>query len=323
MAEFETLRWDRVDPMLAGPYRSDSAGSPRPFEVPAVAGATEFSFGRIVSGDAWPSWLPRVSRSVAVPGVPASGAPGGSGVPKAPDRRVVAWFEGEGGERFGLCWLESPERVRWNVDPVDWIRGILSEAYVVDWKRPVTSRILLANYSRLPRFVKGMAQGAIADPSREVAKRVPFPQLPLDDLVEMIRTLCFSLCFGSAPDTSGLWPHGCGAAVTLTHDLDTSWILAERRRRMLQELIDAEVGMGYRGAWYVTANRLSTRRHASALRTIGDAKHELGPHGWNHDSKLSYLAPWRQERRMRKARRRFDGLGDLDGTAAIHSSSNP
>jgi peptidoglycan/xylan/chitin deacetylase (PgdA/CDA1 family) len=304
MSGFESVFWDRIDPVLRGPYRSDSTNSPRPFEVLTAAGAPGFSFGRIVSGDAWPIGLPRVARSVSVPGLPD-----GRVVPEVPESRVVAWFEGEGGARAALCWREPPERLRWSVDPAAWIRGLLSEAYVVDWKKPATSRIPLANYSRLPRFAKGIAQRFLADPSRESPKRFDFPQRPLDDLVEVIRKLCFSLCFGSTPEITGVWPGDCQAAITLTHDLDTSWILSERRRPILQKLVATEVAMGYKGAWYVTANRLSTQRHAGALRDIIEAKHELGPHGWNHDSKLSYIAPARKERRMRKARQRFEGLG--------------
>jgi peptidoglycan/xylan/chitin deacetylase (PgdA/CDA1 family) len=95
--------------------------------------------------------------------------------------------------------------------------------------------------------------------------------------------------------------------VTLTHDVDTGWILDDRRSALLREILDAESSLGFRGAWYVTAQQLSTRRHGKALESLLDAGCELGAHGWNHDARLNYLSAERQEGRMRRIAARFAG----------------
>ncbi len=106
-----------------------------------------------------------------------------------------------------------------------------------------------------------------------------------------------------------MWPSPHRAAVTLSHDVDTSWILERAQRPTVERLLTTETDLGYRGAWYITAKQFDRRRHGPAVEAIREAGHEVGAHGWNHDAKLDYLSRSRQERRMRLAAERFEGLG--------------
>jgi peptidoglycan/xylan/chitin deacetylase (PgdA/CDA1 family) len=297
------LAWDGVPPSLRGPQVPARANEAQPFVVPANATGSErgFVFGRMISSDAWPEALERVDRVVAVP------AP--SSPDTLPGRRVLE-FESAKGERRVLC-SRSEGAVHWSLDPRVWIQGLLDERYVESWRRPLPSRIPVLNYARLPHWVKGLLQQGTtrdemwANPS---AAAFPFPELPLDDLVETLRELCICLAHGGPVETRSPWPEGHGAALTVTHDVDTDWVLDPRRAPMLDRILEKEAAFGMRGAWYVTGARLDPQRHRRALERLAGAGHEIGPHGWNHDAKLEYLPRRRQEARMRRIEKRFAGL---------------
>jgi hypothetical protein len=265
------------------------------------AGTGQLGLARLISGDAWPAGLPRMDRLAALPRVPTY-AWG-----EEPETSTVLAGEFQDGERFPLCVAREQEPVRWAVDPAAWIGQILSEVYVGEWARPLPSRIPWLNYARLPHAVKGVAERLLSRlPSPQLA---PFPELPLDTLVDELRRLCRVLAGGTAEPCAGLWPVGRGAAVTLTHDVDTGWILDPDRRGLLREILDREVGLGFAGAWYVVGARVNLERHRGALGTIREAGHELGLHGWNHDAKLGFLDTAAQERRLARAAERLEGLG--------------
>jgi peptidoglycan/xylan/chitin deacetylase (PgdA/CDA1 family) len=269
--------------------------------VPAPPHPPGFHFGRIVSGDAWPEGLAPLDRFAAVP-IPAPPAD-----PLAPRRRVLDLVSEDHGP-IPLCGRRDDGTLVWSIDPVAWIRGLLSEGYVLSWKRPLPSRIPGLDYSRLPHAWKRMARAVLPVPARQRPNPVGFPTLPLDDLVESVRELCVALAWPGDRRAPSPWPEGRRAAVTLTHDLDTAWILDPRRRDLLREIVDTETALGFRGAWYVTGSRLDRRRHAAALEHLLGAGCELAPHGWKHDAKLDYLAPQDQEARMRRIEERFAGL---------------
>ena len=300
-----SIRWEAVDPFVAGPQsRSVGAGS-RPFAVPADP-ARELLVGRLRSGPGWPAALPAVDRLAAAPVARPED------VVRARAGRAVLVFELPGADPIPLCATSPEGGVHWSVDPVEWICGVLAEAYVSRWTRPLTSRIPLLNYARIPHVLKRALQGLQSPVSGYRSRPVAFPLIPLDDLVEVIRRVCASLAAPAASIAPEVWPRGRHAAVTVTHDVDTDWILDDRRASLLREIVDTETSLGYRGAWYVTADRLSTARHERALQTLADAGHEIGAHGWNHDSKLLYLSARRQELRIRRIRERFAGL-ELEG----------
>jgi peptidoglycan/xylan/chitin deacetylase (PgdA/CDA1 family) len=209
--------------------------------------------------------------------------------------------------RIPVCGRRPDGTVHWSFDPVDWIRAILTERYVPSWVRPITSRIPLFNYARLPHVVKGVLQ-RVQDPRPGRANPVAFPHVPFDDFVDVVRRLCGALAFGELAEVQDLWPRGHRAAVTLTHDVDTNWILDPKRGSLLREIVETETSLGFKGAWYVPGVQLRPARHREAIECLVGAGHELGSHGWNHDSKLQYLPASRQVRRMEKIRRRFDGL---------------
>lgn len=295
------IYWDAMDRLLTGPSSQRAEAESRGFVVPSES-AREFRFGRLRAGEGWPSALPAVDRLAAVPAVRSEDAG------RAAAGRAVLTFQADGAAPVVLCATRPGGEVHWSIDPVAWIRGILAEDYVSVWARPITSRIPLFNYSRIPHFLKGALQ-ALQSPLAGVRSRpVAFPRIPLDDLVDVIRRVCAALADPSRRPATEVWPRGRQAAVTLTHDVDTSWILDDRRCPLLREIVQTEASLGYRSAWYVTADQLSTSKSERALGILAEAGCELGAHGWNHDSKLLYLSAERQEQRVQKIRDRFQGL---------------
>ena len=290
------IDWQAVEPMLSGPYRTPGGRPGTPFRVPERT-APAFGFGRIEPGPAWPDGLALSEREVALP-LPAEP------VDAAPSDAVLRLSDAFGG-RSVLC-ARSDQGARWGVDPVQWIEGLLTERYVRGWRRPLPSRVPLLNYSLVPHIVKGWLE-PLQSPRRDGdPKPVGFPALPLDDLVETLRRLCWKLAGGTGQPAPP-WPDGCRAAVTLTHDVDTPWILDPKRGALLDEILDAECSRGFKGAWYVVASRIRLSRHADALARIAAAGHEIGSHGWNHDARLDYVGPRRQARRIERA---LERLGD-------------
>ena len=300
------LRWSSLDPLLTGLLELRPEGGERLFEVPSAAPAA-LCFGRILSGDAWPAEVPALDRVAPVPMhtdrmlalAAAEGRPSG----------VVLHFEASPGERIPVCVAGADGSWRWAFDPAAWMRALLAEDYVGHWARPLPSRIPLVNYARLPHALKGWAETLLGTVTRPREPRWRFPTLPLDTLVDHVRTLCSHLAGVAPARRPDLWPNGCQAAVTLTHDVDTAWILEDRRASLLQQIVETESSLGFRGAWYVVASRLSPRRHARALRTLREAGHEIGAHGWNHDAKLGFVGRAAQERRMLRIEARLRNLG--------------
>ncbi len=297
--------WSKVEGSLRGPFRPGEETRERIFEV-AQGDSGTLRFGRLEAGPAWPEGLARLDRFAAAP-EPAPGAKNAT----AHNDAVLCFVE-ESHERSVLCTRGVDGAVAWSVDPRAWIRALLGEDYVRGWKRPLPSRIPFWNYSRAPFAAKRLL-ARLQDPSREAPPPpIPFPELPLDDLVDSLRRLCASLAWGSAAIDRDLWPEGARAAVTVTHDVDTGWILDAERSSVLERILDTESRLGFRGAWYVVADQLDPLRHEPALRRIREAGHELGAHGWNHDGRLEYLRPEEQVARLEKVRQRFAGL-DLHG----------
>ncbi len=254
-------------------------------------------FGRLVAGPAWPPGLPPFDRF----------APAPEATRAAEDGDAVLLFEPAGEPPRPLCVRRPSGRSAWSVDPAAWIRALLDEDYVRGWKRPLPSRIPFVNYSRAPFAVKRIL-ARLQDPSRAgPPPELPFPELPLDDLVDRLRALCARLA-ESAP-ANGSWPGGARAAVAVTHDVDSSWILDPARAAFLARLVESESELGFPGAWYVVAEELRLPAHEAALRRIRDAGHELGAHGLCHDGRLQYLRPAEQEERMEKIAQRMGGLG--------------
>lgn len=256
-----------------------------------------FQIARIGSGSGWPTALPELDRIAAVPPL----QPGKD----CPASEVILFAEMPTAGKVPVCTREGDE-VRWSLDPLAWIAGILAERYVVRWRRPLPSFLPLFNYSRLPDTARHLAQ--FLQSPRICSIPGGFPSAPVDLLVEELRQLCCALSTGREPRRSPVWPDGRRAALTLTHDLDTAWILDPRRADLLREIVERETSLGFRGAWYVTGNRLDRDRHGPALELLLASGHEVAPHGWNHDAKLNYVSRERQVERMERIRTRFAGL---------------
>jgi peptidoglycan/xylan/chitin deacetylase (PgdA/CDA1 family) len=293
--------WCEEDPFLVGPWRMPESAAARPFEAPQE-GAEGVRVGRITSGRGWPRSLAPIDRPAAFPVIEEDRV----GSLCSSDEIVL--YGDDGSQTLPLCGHSeaSGGAIVWNFDPTRWLQSLLAEDCVSDWVRPLPSRVPLLNYNRAPHALKGLLQPRL-DPER--SNPVSFPQVPLDDLVETLRELCVTLACDQPAEPLPVWPDGRLAAVTVTHDVDTSWILEPEQRGVLGEILDAESRLGFRGAWYVTACQLDRRRHAPALSAILDAGHEIGAHGWNHDARLDYLSEDGQRRRMRRIEARMLGLG--------------
>jgi peptidoglycan/xylan/chitin deacetylase (PgdA/CDA1 family) len=257
-----------------------------------------FRFGRLAAGPAWPAGLASLDRFAPVPEAASAPAEG----------EAVLVFAEAGEPPRPLCARDPGGGVAWSIDPAAWIRAILDEDYVRDWKRPLPSRLPFVNYSRAPFAVKRVL-ARLQDPSREASPPdAPFPELPLDDFVDALRALCARLEPEGGPADEA-WPGGARAAVAVTYDVDSSWILDPARADLLARIVDEESELGFPGAWYVVADELRLPAHEPALRRIRDAGHEVGSHGFCHDGRLQYLSPARQEERMAKVMERMAGLG--------------
>jgi peptidoglycan/xylan/chitin deacetylase (PgdA/CDA1 family) len=292
------VTWSAALPSLRGRWSAPEGLAERPFELPdAVAPALRF--GRLRSGPAWPAELPDLDRLAPVPF-----ATDGSAVQGDP----VLLFAPAGEGPKPVCCRRRDGGVEWSIDPAAWIRAILAEDYVLGPTRPLPSRIPFVNYSRAPFALKRILT-RLQDPAREAPPvEIPFPDLPLDDLVERIRELCARLAWGPAA-APRVWPRGARAAVVVSHDVDSRWILDPARADLLARIVDGESAQGFPGIWYVVADQLRFPAHDRALRRLRDAGHELGAHGWNHDGRLATLPPARQVERLERIRERMAGLG--------------
>ena len=289
------IDWGAVDRLVSGPYRTTGNAPAASFEVPESA-PPGFGFGRLEPGPAWPAGVPALRRLAALPHPVEA-------LDCRPEDAVLSLREAAG-QRSVLC-AQSPTGARGGIDPVQWIEGILGERYVEVWRRPLPSRLPGLNYSLVPHIVKGWLEPLQNPRGGRAANPIGFPQLRLDDLVESLRLLCWTLAAGTPARLASPWPEGRRAAITLTHDVDTPWILDPARRDLLDALLDAECSLGYRGAWYLTAKPLRLARHAAALERIAECGHEIGSHGWNHDAKLDYVSERRQSQRMQRVLDRF------------------
>ena len=292
------IAWSAVEPSLRGPWSAPEDVAERPFELPPPA-APALRFGRIFSGPAWPAGLPGLDRLAPAPlatgGLAAEGDP-------------VLLFAPSGEAPKPVCCRRRDGGVAWSIDPAAWIRTILAEDYVLGPKRPLPSRIPFVNYSRAPFALKRILT-RLQDPAREAPPpEIPFPELPLDDLVERIRELCARLAWGRASAPCG-WPRGARAAVVVSHDVDSRWILDPARADLLARIIDGESALGFPAVWYVVADQLRLPAHDRALGRLRDAGHELGAHGWNHDGRLAYASPARQAERLERILQRMAGHG--------------
>lgn len=284
------LDWGHSDPNLRGPYHEPDASTHTPFAISGAA-SKEITFARIRSGPAYPACLNPIDRLVPLPGL------ADVELPDTAEASVVLSFLDEHGDWRRLC-TTAPGVVHWRLDPQRWILTLLDEAYVAHWTRPLTSRIPLLNYARAPGRLKGTLQRSMSAAAER--PEINFPTPPLDDFADSLRRLCAALCWGQPPQMGELWPGGCRAAVTITHDVDVGWIWLERNRETFRQILDAETSRGFRGGWFIPAAFYHPQRHDAAIRELEAAGHELGAHGWNHDTKLAYRSARRQQHRLER-----------------------
>lgn len=199
-----------------------------------------------------------------------------------PTRRVVASFVGPDGQDFPV--LEDESGALHPPFSIDEAYGnYLGElwAAATDARR-VSSRQLAAFY-RLKRFIPRGAQLAARRAFVRWQGTPTFPAWPLDDGVDRLLGL-HAACLASRDGARGehtfgwFWPDGNGAALILSHDVET-----DEGVRLAVELADLEESLGFRsafnfGAWYDV--------DPGVLHELTSRGFEVGMHGLVHDRSL-------------------------------------
>lgn len=185
----------------------------------------------------------------------------------------------------------SPGRVAFAFDPMAALDDLLFERYV-DARRPITARLPF-HYHVVPGRWRFAAYRYLAKRSEDPS--ATFPAWPSDPAADALRDLvadALALASGRAPRAlPSPWPDGKRFAMILSHDLDTPD--SESGARAMAEV---EHALGVRSCWAIVGRLFPwLRRLAEDLYAEG---HEIAVHGWNHDTRLSYLPPDQIEKRL-------------------------
>jgi len=138
------------------------------------------------------------------------------------------------------------------------------------------------NYSTLPHWLLNIGRRLRA---KALTSRcdIPFPDFPdAMPIVDWYRQLAEWSGLKAIP--SMRWPAHHRAAVVVTHDVDSGWILSNRK--WIKRICRDEREFGIRGAWYTVPMKSRTQQAENGLRWLRDQGCELGCHGFNHDAKL-------------------------------------
>lgn len=199
-----------------------------------------------------------------------------------------------------LASLDDEGDLRLHFDIGRVIEGILLESYH-DGLQPTVEMRLPFNYSRVPTWMKKIARG-LRSGSFHAAPAIRFPPGEPSFVVDWLRMLTRAAgCTEDILSLAGPWPENRQAAVTITHDVDTDWVL--RHTDWMDRICDVEEGQGFFGAWYCVpsySRKAASQRGIERLLARGC---EVGCHGYNHDAKWPLLEGASFEARLNAARR--------------------
>jgi len=165
---------------------------------------------------------------------------------------------------------------------------------------PTLEMRLPFNYSRLPSWVKKIGR-AVSPSTKVLPKAKDFPGRAPAFVLEWLGDLAIST---NAPAPSRprrvTWPDGHRAALVVTYDVDTDWLL--RNDRWLERFCDLEDRHGMRGAYYCVPMWCRSRAAKRGLQRLVARGREIGVHGYNHDAKWPLLEGRAFEKRVERVK---------------------
>ncbi len=213
------------------------------------------------------------------------------------DGTVLVWIE-SGSSQIPLIW-EKQGIYHTSIDLDKAINGLLHEHYRPELVPPITT-ILPFNYSLLPNFIKGTAEKILS--LFEKPKPILFPNEPYDTAADFLIKLSERL---DGKKAAFKWPENKKYAISLSHDVDTAWVL--KHQNMLEQIHAIEDRYGFRSTWFLVADYLDDPRLDDALNWLSHLEHELASHGDNHDVRHAFTNDEERARRwniiIRQARR--------------------
>ena len=168
------------------------------------------------------------------------------------------------------------------------IEGTLLETYRTDLV-PTLEMKLPFNYSLLPSWVKSLGRAMKGKAPASVPVEFPPGTLAAPQFaVEWLRDL--AALTGRPRDARALrsdYPDGHRAALVITYDVDTDWLL--RHPKWIDRFCDLEDAHGLRGAYYCVPMYCRSRAARDGIRRLQSRGREIGCHGYNHDAKWPLL----------------------------------
>lgn len=216
---------------------------------------------------------------------------------------LVELREMDGQAAAPLVWRQNSE-LKIDIDLERSIRGLQQEEYRPPLIPPIATKIPF-NYNVLPNSVKGILK-AVFDLAQK-PKQVDFPKTPIDLSCDFLSLVEARL---DGKTQTFQWPDNAEIALTLSHDVDTAWVL--RHRRMLERIIVMEKAYGFRSTWHLVSNYLDDEDLLEPLEWLSARGHELGSHGDNHDTRHPFASTAERQRRWQavvRHARQFDMCG--------------
>ena len=190
--------------------------------------------------------------------------------------------------RWPLLWADD-RGLHVGVDLERAIAALQREAFRPPLVPPITARLPF-NYSRLPAWVKGLAELALSRLAKP--QLIQFPSSPCDFGADFLQALACRLSGFSERPT---WLGRHSIAIALSHDVDTAWVL--RHQDMLQRIVEMEDRHGFKSTWHVVADYLGTAAVEESLEWLSRQGHEIASHGDNHDTRHPFLSVQRRRAR--------------------------
>lgn len=210
----------------------------------------------------------------------------------APGAEALATFEYNGAE-YPAC-IKRPGGIEFAFDVDKAIFDITNEAYLTR-QRPLTSRLWF-NYRNIPSGLRVMAARGIAFCKRPDARRIGFPDWPVDKSVE---ALDYLKKVAHGPDEKSPWPEAKKFAFCVTHDLESKDGLKD-----IERLVSIDRSFGFKACWNVSTMLMES--HGECIERLRASGCEIGCHGYNHDNKFAFLKKDKMRARLERCSKYID-----------------
>jgi peptidoglycan/xylan/chitin deacetylase (PgdA/CDA1 family) len=199
-----------------------------------------------------------------------------------PGGREIAQFELPTGEVLSASFDPARKSVQLPFSPAEAYVNYVSESWTSRVSRRSLSPRQLRAFYHVKRFIPRRVQIGARRMLVRGQRSVEFPRWPIDTSVSRLLrfyAFCVLLARGeSQAEFRWFWPAPYGAALILTHDVETAAGL-----KLAVELADLEQAHGFRssfnlGGWY--------EADPGILRELRGRGFEIGMHGLRHDQTL-------------------------------------